>query len=128
MDAMVPGGQFCVLLDLRGLSRRNLDVKALLACFDILQKYYVERVAHIWFAEPPTIFWAAWKLVSPFVAPNTRSKIDFIRTSAEVRATLLRFYDAADVPVQFGGTGPLRPVTAGPAVWEAPGAPRQRRY
>ena len=59
MDAMRPGGQFVALIDFSGLSRRNLDIKSLLVCFEILQKFYVERVAHMWFAQPPTIFWCA---------------------------------------------------------------------
>ena len=127
MDALRPGGQFVVLLDLTGLTRHNLDLKALLACFDILQKYYVERVAHIWFAQPPTIFWAAWRLVTPFVAPKTRDKIAFLY-GADVKQTLLRHFDAADIPAEYGGSGALRPVKPEGAPWEAPDAQRQRRY
>lgn len=127
MDAMRPGGQFVVLLDLSGLTRHNLDLKALLACFDILQKYYVERVAHIWFAQPPTIFWAAWRIVTPFVAPKTRDKIAFLY-GADVTQTLLRHFDAADIPAEYGGSGALRPVKPEGAPWEAPDALRQRRY
>jgi hypothetical protein len=59
MDAMRPGEQFLVLVDFCGMGRRNVDIKALLACFEQLQKFYVERVAHIWFAQPPAIFWCA---------------------------------------------------------------------
>lgn len=59
MDAIRPGQQFIVLCDFIGLSRRNADVKALLACFEILQKFYVERLAHLLFLEPPSIFWCA---------------------------------------------------------------------
>ena len=127
MDALRPGGQFMVLLDLTGLTRHNIDLKALITCFDILQKYYVERVQHIWFAQPPTVFWAAWRMVMPFVAPKTREKIAFLY-GADVPQTLLRHYNAADIPVEYGGTGQLRPIQPGEAPWEAPGAPRQRRY
>ena len=174
---MPPGGQFRALLDLRCLSKRNLDIKALLACFDILpkryvhiprvtwhrhvtasatsrvgvvrtvanalplrtcnavidaggrwcQRRYVERVQAILFADPPMIFYGAWRVVQPFVAAATREKISFVFGPA-VGTTLLEHYDAADIPVEYGGTGALRPVTAGPAVWEAPGAPRLRQY
>ena len=59
MDALRPGEQFVVCVDFKGMTRRNIDVKALLACFEILQKFYVERVQHLWFASPPAIFWCA---------------------------------------------------------------------
>jgi hypothetical protein len=57
MDALRPGEQFVCLVDFVGLGRKNADLKALLACFEVLQKFYVERVMHLWFAQPPALFW-----------------------------------------------------------------------
>jgi hypothetical protein len=59
MDALRPGEQFVCLVDFNGLGRKNADMKALLACFETLQKFYVERVMHLWFAQPPALFWCA---------------------------------------------------------------------
>ena len=59
MDALRPGEQFVCLVDFVGLGRKNADLKALLACFEVLQKFYVERVMHLWFAQPPALFWCA---------------------------------------------------------------------
>lgn len=127
-DAMRPGGQFLVLVDFKGLSRTSADLKALIACFEILQKFYVERVKHLWFVEPPTLFWAIWKAVQPFVAPKTRAKIVFLY-GQEVASTLLTHFKPEDVPAEYGGTGLHRPISPGNCVWETlPGAPRRRKY
>jgi len=127
MDALPPGGQLIAILDLAALSRRNLDVASLITCFDILQKSYVERVQHIWFMRPPVFFYGVWKLVSPFVAPKTRSKIAFLY-GADVAAATLAHFAPEDVPAEYGGTGTFRAVGPGAAPWEVPDAPRRRRY
>ena len=127
-DSMRPGGQFLVLVDFKGMSRANIDLKALIACFDILQKYYVERLKHLWFVEPPLIFWAVWKAVQPFVAPKTREKIVFLY-GPEVAQTMRHHFKKDDIPAEYGGTGEHRPLSPAPCVWEhLPGAPRRRRY
>ena len=127
-DAMRPGGQFLVLVDFNGLSRANADIKVLIACFEILQKFYVERVKHLWFVEPPTLFFALWKIVQPFVAPKTREKIVFLY-GKEVASTVLAHFKAEDIPREYGGAGDYRPIGPGPCVWETlPGMPRRRKY
>jgi hypothetical protein len=127
MDAQRPGGQFLVLVDFEGLSRKSADVKALIACFEILQKGYPERVKHLWFAEPPALFWGLWQAIKPFVAPKTKEKIVFLYGKA-VADTLRAHFNAEDVPVEYGGTGQLRPIHPGPCVWEQQGAQRRRKY
>ncbi len=70
---------------------------------------------------------AIWKAVSPFVAPKTKEKIVFLY-GKEVPQTLAQHFEPHDVPHEYGGTGALRPITPDAAPWEAPGAPRRRRY
>jgi hypothetical protein len=41
---------------------------------------------------------------------------------------MLQHFDPAAVPREYGGSGDFRALGAGPAPWEQPGAPRQRRY
>jgi hypothetical protein len=48
---------FCVISRLLHRLLTWQSAQALLACFEILQKFYVERVMHLWFAKPPMIFW-----------------------------------------------------------------------
>ena len=96
-------------MDLRDLSSKNSDLKTMVVAFEILQKsvrpilaaaapsapparprltdapsrdacrYYTERMGALWLAEPLTLFWALWKVLSPLVAPDTREKIRFLR-------------------------------------------------
>jgi hypothetical protein len=127
MDSLPPGGRFVVLLDLVGLQYRNADVQAILACFDMLQKFYVERVDAMWFLQPPTIFWALWKVVRPFIAAKTREKIHFV-SSRDLPALALSRYEAADVPTEYGGRGELRVLQREPLPWEAKGLARRRQY
>lgn len=127
-SACGPGGQFRLLVDLRGVSSANADVRAMRVAFNVLQKGFPERVAHLWLAEPPAVFAGLWRLISPLVAPSTRAKINFC-AGADVGKVVGRHVDAALLPPDWGGTTPLRPLTAGPPPWAPPdGAARPRKY
>jgi hypothetical protein len=115
--AMGPGGQFRILVDLRNMSRGNADLSAMKVAFEVLQKGFPERMKHLWLAEPPTIFMALWKLITPFVAPATREKINFV-AGKDVASVVGKHVDTALLPADWGGTTPLRPLDDGPAVWE----------
>jgi len=117
--AMGPGGQFRILVDLRNMSRANADLSAMKVAFDVLQKGFPERMRHLWLAEPPSIFLGLWKLITPFVAPATREKINFV-AGKDVAAVVGKYVDTALLPAAWGGTAPLRPLDDGPAIWEAP--------
>lgn len=127
MDALPAGGRAVVLVDLVGLAYRNADVAGLVACFDILQKFYVERVEAMWFVQPPALFWAIWKVVRPFVAAKTRDKIHFV-SSKNLPPLVLARYEAKDVPAEYGGAGEFLPLAPDPLPWEAPGLARRRRF
>ena len=126
-DSLRPGGRFVVAIDFEGMGYRNADAQVLLACFDLLQRFYVERVDAMWFVQPPAVFWAIWKVVRPFIAAKTRDKIHFVSKRSVGHLVLSRFH-AQDVPPAFGGTGELRPLTPQPLPWELPGLARRRRY
>ena len=65
--------------------------------------------------------------VSPFVAPTTRRKIAFLYGGAEVLGTMKAAgFEHGAVPVEYGGGGEMRWLTAAPAPWEAEGSPRLR--
>ena len=82
-----------------------LDLGALRAVFELLQMHYPERqgarhfpacTAHlvlsacmgecvclrrlgvIYMLDAPTIFWALWKAVGPFIDPETKKKVRFV--------------------------------------------------
>lgn len=41
----------------------------------VLQGYYPERLAKLYFLNAPFIFGAVWKVVSPFIDSRTRRKV-----------------------------------------------------
>ena len=127
--AMGPAGMFRILVDLRGMSSANADLAAMRVAFEVLQKGFPERMAHLWLAEPPGVFKAMWTLIRPLVAVSTRDKIDFV-AGKDVAAVVGKHVDTSLLPEDWGGTTALRPLDAGPAVWErrAPGEERRRRY
>jgi hypothetical protein len=122
---------FRILVDLRHMSTANADLNAMKVAFDVLQKGFPERMAHLWLAEPPRVFLALWKLMAPFVAPSTRDKINFV-AGADVAASVGRFVDPRLLPQDWGGETELRYLDAAPVVWEpprpAPGEPPNRRF
>ncbi len=123
-----PAGMFRILVDLRGMSRHNADLAAMKVAFGVLQKGFPERMAHLWLAEPPGVFHALWRLMSPFVAPGTHDKIGFV-AGRDVARVLGVHVDAALLPADWGGSGALRPLSDGPAIWQPQhGEQPRRRY
>jgi hypothetical protein len=117
---------FRILVDLRGMSRANADLAAMKVAFAVLQKAFPERMAHLWLAEPPAVFHALWRLMSAFVAPSTRDKIDFV-AGRDVARVVGKHVDTALLPADWGGTSPLRPLSAGPAIWQPQSGEQPRR-
>eukprot|EP00887_Chlorella_sp_A99_P003854 scaffold11.g3854.t1 len=118
-----PFGQLTCVLDLSGLRPRNLDYRALLAIFELLQGHHPERLHRLYFfnGEPPFIFFSIWRLVSPFVHPATRAKLAFASGAAGAR--LLRAEAPPHVlPRECGGAADPVPVEAAVAAWRAESA------
>ncbi|KAL4437423.1 hypothetical protein ABPG75_004562 [Micractinium tetrahymenae] len=111
-----PAGQISCLFDLSGLRPRNLDARALLAIFELLQNHYPERLNSLYFLNAPLLFWGVWRIVSPFVHAATRRKIHFIGGAAGRRQLLDRIPPEV-LPAQYGGTAELVPIDAAAAAW-----------
>eukprot|EP00271_Cylindrocystis_brebissonii_P013566 TRINITY_DN33506_c0_g1_i1.p1 TRINITY_DN33506_c0_g1~~TRINITY_DN33506_c0_g1_i1.p1 ORF type:complete len:264 (-),score=55.94 TRINITY_DN33506_c0_g1_i1:328-1119(-) len=102
--ASLPPGEekFFGLLDLSKSGAKNIDVKALIAIFGILQAHYPERVGQLFLVHVPYVFWSFWKLVEPFVDPITRKKIHFVEDK-NLTSVLLAAMPADIVPKDYGG-------------------------
>lgn len=100
-----PDGQVCVIFDLRGLAMKNLDRGVLMAVFDTLRNHYPETIGSLWFFDAPTIFWGLWKVVSPFVDPETSKKVKFV--NAKAPQELVSLFDPKELPKDLGGTAEL---------------------
>jgi hypothetical protein len=107
--AAPPPGRVDVVFALSGLAAANLDVGLLRGLLELLQTHYPETLGRLYFADAPLVFWAAWRLVKPFVAEGTRGKIEFV-SGARGRAQLLEELGAAALPRELGGEAELRPV------------------
>ena len=66
----------------------------------LLQEVYPERCKKIVMWAPPSLFWALWKLVKPFVDPNTAKKFVFAYALGEVGEV---FPSAEAAPESMGG-------------------------
>ncbi|EFN60174.1 hypothetical protein CHLNCDRAFT_133670 [Chlorella variabilis] len=111
--AAKPAGQICCLFDLSGLRPRNLDVKVLLAIFELLQQHYPERLNRrvLFFLNAPFLFWGVWRVVAPFVHAATRRKIHFVAGRGAARALAERIPPQV-LPAEYGGGAELVPIDA----------------
>ncbi|EFA77752.1 cellular retinaldehyde-binding/triple function domain-containing protein [Heterostelium album PN500] len=69
---------FCFVVDYHGFSRKSMDMKTNLESMHHLLDNCPERMGQSLFLDPPTMFWVAWKIISPFLNEVTLSKVKFI--------------------------------------------------
>jgi hypothetical protein len=93
-------GKLWALFDLQDVKWANMDRHALSSCFAILEREFPERINKIFMYDAPYIFDALWKIVSPFVDPDTREKIAFIQELGP----FLTVVDKSIVPEVYGGS------------------------
>lgn len=55
------------------------------------------RLAKLWMYEAPTMFWGLWQLVSPFIDPETKSKVVFVSSKSAIK----EFQEAIDLSVSI---------------------------
>ncbi|GAA0138822.1 hypothetical protein LIER_00492 [Lithospermum erythrorhizon] len=84
-----------------GPARKDLRI-AMKQAVGTLQENYPEFVHRNIFINVPFWYYAFNALLSPFLAPRTKSKFVFIRP-ARVTETLLKYVPAAEIPLRYGG-------------------------
>ncbi|KAG0502710.1 hypothetical protein HPP92_002782 [Vanilla planifolia] len=74
--ASMPGDQekFIVIGDLKGWGYSNCDIRGYLACLEIVQSYYPERLEKAYLIHVPYLFMKAWRIIFPFIDKRTRRK------------------------------------------------------
>ncbi|GAX82370.1 hypothetical protein CEUSTIGMA_g9799.t1 [Chlamydomonas eustigma] len=98
------GGKYIGMLYLTGMTLANYDVTGLRAIFDMLQNHFPERLECMYLYDAPMIFYALWKVVSPFVDPVTRKKVVFVYPK-DVETVLHASIPKEILPAELGGTG-----------------------
>ena len=77
--AVGPGGQFSLIVDRTKSSIRNQDPRLAIAVLPALTAHYPELLGSVYVAPINRIFWAVWRVVRLFLAPQTREKFVLIR-------------------------------------------------
>jgi len=109
MDSSKGVEKLVYFIDLNDFSMLNSsrDTKVGSTWANILQNHYPERCFRIILVDAPSIFTAFYKIISPFVDPNTKSKVRFINGSKrKKREVLLEYYNPEDLEEEYGGDLP----------------------
>ncbi|KAK1318334.1 Patellin-5 [Acorus calamus] len=109
--ASMPRGQekFTVIGDLQNWGYANCDIRAFIAALDIMQSYYPERLGKVFIIHVPYIFWAAWKIIYPFIDQKTKKKFVFVEDK-KLKETLLQDIEESQLPDIYGGKLQLVPI------------------
>ena len=95
-----------VIINLQGVGKDSLDIAGMKKVFETLQNYYPERLALLMNWQPPSIFYAIYRIVLPFVDANTKSKVSMAFTEAHLKD----HFEMSELPSCLGGTGEERDV------------------
>jgi hypothetical protein len=92
-----------LLIDYKGYSLSNAPpMKTSMEILHILQHHYPERLKRAYMINPPWIFSTFWTMISPFVDPVTKEKIQFVR-DGQLSETLAEIIDLDVVETSLGG-------------------------
>lgn len=100
------GSRFVVLFDMAGWQFSHaVHLKKVFKLIDTVQNHYPERLSAALLLRAPFLFNASWKVIRPWIDPNTAKKVQFTSGAAGEKAA----FDAAGVPADilpkaYGGT------------------------
>ncbi|XP_057481322.1 uncharacterized protein LOC130768316 [Actinidia eriantha] len=102
--------QMTWLIDFTGWSlNTNVPIKVAREIICVLQNHYPERLALVALYNPPRIFEAFFKVVKYFVDVKTFQKIKFLYPKRKESEEIMKsFFDAENLPVEFGGKTSLK--------------------
>lgn len=92
-----------IVFDLKGmsLSPNIFGITYAQRMFQMDEKYYPERLAHMYLINAPWFFSAIYALISPFIDPVTSQKIRIL--GANYMEELSACIDVDVIPVEMGG-------------------------
>ncbi|KXN69344.1 CRAL/TRIO domain-containing protein, partial [Conidiobolus coronatus NRRL 28638] len=86
------------IIDLKGLSLSNVEYKNVKFAADILANNFPEVLSRVFIINAPWIFGGIWSIVSSFLDPVVKEKIQFLSES-----DLKNFISPDQLPVRLGG-------------------------
>ncbi|CAL8125539.1 unnamed protein product [Orchesella dallaii] len=103
--------QFCVVLDIKGLSYKhvsNLDaMQGILEVVKAFEANYPETLKIGLIINAPYIFEVAWKLFKPFISEATHAKLKFLGSDSKLwKDELLAYMSEDQFPEKYGGRMP----------------------
>lgn len=101
--------ELVVIVDLAGWGYRSMDVRGYLALLDILQDHYMNHLGKMILIHVPFVFWAAWKVTSPFFNEFTKERMLFVEDK-NLQSVLRDEIDDDQLPDIYGGKMSLVPV------------------
>ncbi|CAM8942841.1 unnamed protein product [Rhodiola kirilowii] len=94
------------IVDLRGLSYKNVDRRAFTTGFQLVQAYYPERLEKCFMINMPRFFVSVWRIISRFLDKATLEKIKIVNSEDE-KEDLINEVGAAVLPEMCGGKAEL---------------------
>ncbi|CAK4088470.1 unnamed protein product [Aphanomyces euteiches] len=73
------------IFDLAGLTWKHVTpsvMSYLKPIFDLGQIYYPESLFRMYLVNAPFVFWGSWKIISSFIDPETKEKIQIFKSAA----------------------------------------------
>ncbi|KAJ3117034.1 hypothetical protein HDU96_008078 [Phlyctochytrium bullatum] len=122
---MPPGiEQMVIIIDFEGVGMMNCpSVAATRKVYQILSDHYPERLGTAFFVNPSWYFWVFFRIVSPFMDPETKAKIHFYSTQKAIASSksekagdetaeattggwenILKYIDADQLDAAYGGS------------------------
>ncbi|KAH7437470.1 hypothetical protein KP509_05G073700 [Ceratopteris richardii] len=98
-----------VIVDLAGWGYKSVDIQGYLALLEILQEHYLKHLGKMILIHAPLVFWAVWKITSPFFNEFTRQKMIFVEDK-NIKSVLLSEIDLDQMPDMYGGRMQLCPA------------------
>ena len=94
--------KWTILIDFQGYSMFNAPpFKTSMETLNILQNHYPERLKRAFCIRPPFIFNAFWTMISPFIDPVTKDKIQMVNDP--VNTILEKYVDMRKIEKEIGG-------------------------
>lgn len=97
------------VLDLQGISYKNVDARGLITGFQFLQSYYPECLAKCYILHMPWFFVSVWRFVSGFLDKATQEKIVIISNEEEKKLFVGEVGEDI-LPEEYGGRAKLVPI------------------
>ncbi|EME32061.1 CRAL-TRIO domain-containing protein [Galdieria sulphuraria] len=112
-DTFEPSTMFVIIFDFTDFSPiRNVHFGCARDMLKVMQDFYPERLSKIFLVNYPSTLYGVYKIVSPFIDENTRSKLEWIpKNSLE---QLLRYVSMEAIPYSIGGMAvyPVPPLSS----------------